>query len=89
MGCVIPTVFVYILSHENYIYETILINYRNLAVTELWEITEDDEPKLFDGIGVNPYRSPYVKSRDYQFGIALYKINSNTTELPNKCAKSN
>ena len=55
------------------------------AGTELWDLTDEDDPKQF----LNPLQSPSPKSRDYQFGIALYEINSTTTAsdgpLPNRC----
>ena len=58
------------------------ISFSDSVPTELWDLTNDD-PKLLE----NPLQFPNPKSRDYQFGIALYEINSNTTVTPENCLK--
>ena len=55
---------------------------RNFAETELWDLTDDDDPVPVK----NPLRAPSPASRDYQFGIALFQINS--TNFPiDKCTQ--
>ena len=52
--------------------------FRSNAFTEKWNLSDINNPSF---IGVMP---PAPKSRDYQFGIALFEVNNNTPY----CSKS-
>ena len=59
--------------------------FRPNAFTEVWNVTKSDD------VQGSPFKkiNPYPKTRDYQFGIALFEVdNTGATDKPIYCQKA-